>query len=389
MRLITAFKHVLSGLRRHWFPIAGVAILCGLSFFAGWYLRDAARDPGQKLLDAAYSQITQQSVFNQRAGNELANAGIRGMLGVIDDPYAELIEPEAAHNFMNTFTGRTGVVGLYANNEDGKVIITIVYPGGAAQAAGIRVGDELLAIDGQELDADTDSSEAGLLMRGVPGTTLHLKTSRDGQVQEYDLVRKEQQFVASRMLPGNVGYIALMAYNQTASRQMKTALQDLLAQKPAGLVWDLRNNEGGDMQAAQQILSYFIDDGLLFTAQLAQGQSIPFRALGGALAPDLPLVVLVDHTTYSAAETSAAAIAETGRGQTVGSTTYGKGVIQGTIPLVEDTMLQMTVARWYSPTGAWYHHRGVTPQIAAVDDPASPNDELLEAGLQVLQDAAP
>ncbi len=387
MRLTAALKHVLSGLRRRWFPIAGVAILCGLSFFAGWYLRDSARDPGQKLLDAAYGQITQQSVFNQRTGQELANAGIRGILGVIDDPYAELIEPEAAHNFTNTFTGRTGVVGLYANNENGQVIITIVYPGGAAQAAGIRVGDILLAIDGQELDADTDSSEAGLLMRGVPDTSLHLKTRRGGQVLEYDLVRKEQQFIATRMLPGNVGYIALMAYNQTASRQMKTALQELLAQNPSGLVWDLRNNEGGDMQAAQQILSYFVDDGLLFSAQLAPGQMIPFRALGGALTPDLPMVVLVDHTTYSAAETSAAAIAETGRGKTVGSTTYGKGVIQATIPLGQDTMLQMTVARWYSPNGEWYHHRGVTPQISAADDPATEADELIEAGLQALQGA--
>lgn len=221
-------------------------------------------------------------------------------------------------------------------------------------------------------------------MRGVPGTSVHLTIQRAGQVHEYDLVRKEQVFVTSRILPSGIGYISLSAYNQTASQQMKQGLESLLQQKPVGLIWDLRNNEGGDMQAAQEILSYFIKDGLLFTAQLTGNRTIEFQAKGGAIAGDIPLVVLIDKTTYSAAETSAAAIADTGRGTTIGATTFGKGVIQSTMSLPNDTMLQMTIAKWLSPKGTWSQGKGVSPQIEASNDPATNTDEILEKAVEFL-----
>jgi carboxyl-terminal processing protease len=186
------------------------------------------------------------------------------------------------------------------------------------------------------------------------------------------------------MLPEGIGYIALNAYNRTASQQMKQALEALLAQKPTGLVWDLRNNEGGDMQAAQEILSYFIKDGLLFSAELTHDRTVEFRAKGSAFAADIPLVVLMDKTSYSAAETCAAAVAETGRGKTIGSHSYGKGVIQATAPLLDDTLLQMTIAKWRSPQGEWYQGVGVSPQIEVSDDPATETDELLQRAVEIL-----
>lgn len=229
------------------------------------------------------------------------------MLGTIDDPYAELIEPEAAHNFTDTFTGQTGVVGLYAENQGDRVVISIVFPDGPADKAGLRVEDVILAIDGVTLDNETDSSETGLMIRGSPGTTVHLTTLRDNQVLEYDLIRQVREYVTSRMLPEGIGYLTLNAFNRTASQQMNEALQALLEQNPVGLIWDLRNNEGGDMLAAQEILSYFIEDGLLFSAELTQDRTVRFFAKGKAIAADVPLVVLMDKTTYSDAETCAAA----------------------------------------------------------------------------------
>jgi carboxyl-terminal processing protease len=372
-------------LRKYWFNIAGILILCGISFGVGWWVNEGSASPQEKLIKAAYREISNNSIFNKQSSQSLSYAAIRGMLNTIDDPYAALIEPEAARNLSNTFTGKTGVVGLYTMNNAKGVVISIVYPNGAAEKAGVRVGDILLAIDGENLDQTTNSSETGLLMRGVPGTTVHLKMQRDGQINEYDLVRKVQEFVTARMLSSGIGYISLIAYNQTASQQMKQALETILPQKPVGLIWDLRNNEGGDMQAAQEILSYFIKDGLLFSAELTYDRTVEFKAKGSAIAADIPLVVLIDKTTYSAAETCAAAVAETGRGKTIGAQSYGKGVIQATIPLVNETMLQMTIARWLSPRGEWYHERGVTPQIKVSDDPATGVDEVLQKAVEVLQ----
>jgi carboxyl-terminal processing protease len=370
--------------RRQVFILLGVVALCAASFGAGFWVAGKVKNPDEKLIDAAYSRIANDSFFNQHTGRELSYAAIRGMIGTIDDPYAELIEPMAAQNFTSTFSGQTGVIGLYAENKAGKVVITIVFPNGPADKAGLRVGDIILAIDGVTLDQYADSSETGLMIRGSPGTIVHLKIQRGDQVLEYDVTRQVRDYVSSRMLPGGIGYVSLNAFNKTASQQMKDAIQALMAQNPTGLIWDLRNNEGGDMQAAQDILSYFIKDGLLFTAELTHGRSVQFMAKGNPIAADIPLVVLMDKTTYSAAETSAAAIAETGRGTTVGTNSYGKGVIQATIPLMDNTLLQMTIAKWLSPRGEWSQGRGVAPQIEVNDDPSTEADEPLQKAIEVL-----
>lgn len=376
---------IISALRKNWFSILAVGLLCAIAFFAGWWVNERGGDANERLLVTAYRQVTTQSFFRTQSDQELAYAAIRGMLGAVNDHYAELIEPDAAQNLTATFAGKMGVVGLHAENQNGQVVISMIFPGGSAQAAGLQVGDVIRAIDGTPLDADTDSSETGLLLRGAPGSSVRVTVERGGQTLEFELQRAAQRFVTSKMLPGSVGYITLSAFNETASAQMKTALQELLAQQPVGIIWDLRNNEGGDMQAAQQILSYFIEDGLLFTAELTHGRSVTFRAKGGALVdPNLPLVVLMDKTSYSAAETCAAALEQTGRGLTVGETSYGKGVIQATMPLEEGAMLQITIARWLAPDGAWYHEKGVPAQIAAHDDPATGADETLEKGLEVI-----
>lgn len=364
--------------------LLGAIALCAASFGAGFWVAGRVKNSDEKLIDAAYSRIANDSFFNQHTGRQLSYAAIRGMIGAIDDPYAELIEPMAAQNFTSTFSGQTGVIGLYAENKAGQVVITIVFPNGPADKAGLQVGDIILAIDGVTLDQYTDSSETGLMIRGSPGTIVHLKIQRGDQVLEYDVTRQVRDYVTSRMLPGGIGYISLNAFNKTATQQMKDAIQALMAQNPTGLIWDLRNNEGGDMQAAQDILSYFIKDGLLFTAELTHGRSVQFTANGNPIAADIPLAVLMDKTTYSAAETCAAAIAETGRGTTVGTNSYGKGVIQATIPLMDNTLLQMTIAKWLSPHGEWSQGRGVAPQIEVSDDPATETDEPLQKAIEIL-----
>lgn len=370
--------------RKQLIKVLGIIGLCVVSFGAGLWVNGQWRSADEALLDAAYGAISNDSIFSQRTSRELSYAAIRGMLGTIDDPYAELIEPKAAQNFTSTFSGQTGVVGLYAENTAGQVVISIVFPGQPADKAGLRVGDVILAIDSVALDKNADSSETGLMIRGAPGSKVHLKIRRDEQILEFDLVRQVREYVSARMLPGGVGYISLNAFNRTASQQMSQALTALKAQNPVGLVWDLRNNEGGDMQAAQDILSFFIKDGLLFSAELTHGRTVQFAAKGKPIFADIPLVVLIDKTTYSAGETSAAAVAETGRGKTIGSRSYGKGVIQATIPLPDGHLLQMTIARWRSPRGEWYQERGVSPQIEVTDDPATEPDEPLQRAVELL-----
>jgi carboxyl-terminal processing protease len=358
--------------------------ICIACFAIGW-LANTRINSGADLIQMAQELIVEESYFYKQPEVELSYAAIRGMLNVIDDPYAELIEPEAAQDLMNAFTGNTGVVGLYAENQNGRVVILNVTPEGAAQKAGIKVGDIILSIDELPLDEDADSSETGLLIRGVPGTPVHIEILREGDVLEFTLIRQQQEFFTFRILPGDIGYLSVYAFNENASRKMKQALEALLDQEPSGLIWDLRNNEGGDMQAAQDILSYFIEDGLLFSAELTRDRNVQFFAKGGAIAGDIPLVVLIDGTTYSAAETAAATVIEMGRGTTIGSTSYGKGLIQTTMPLKDDVLLQMTIAKWLSSSGEWYHERGVPAQIEVRDDPDTEIDEVLAIAVETLK----
>jgi carboxyl-terminal processing protease len=305
-------------------------------------------------------------------------------VSVINDPYAELIEPEAAKDLLDAFAGKTGVVGLYAENQGGQVVVLTVYPDSAAEKAGVRVGDVILAVDGRKLDRDSDSSETGLLIRGPAGEPVVLEVKREGSVLVFEIVREERAFVRAEMLPERIAYISLDAFNEVASERMKTELVRLRTMNPRGLVWDLRNNEGGDMQAAQAILSYFIEDGLLFSVELTQERRMQFLAKGDVIFPDIPMVVLMDGSTYSAAETCAAAIAERGRGVTVGSNSWGKGLIQATTPLLEDTLFQFTIAKWYSVDGNWYQEVGVTPMVLVEDDEDSAGDAVLDQGVGIL-----
>lgn len=358
--------------------------VCAVWFAIGWVANSRLRSPDLRLIETAYRLMADDSIFNPLSRRELSYAAVRGMVGSINDPYAELIEPEAAKDLLDAFAGKTGVVGLYAENKNGQVVVLTVYADSPAEKAGVRVGDVILAVDGRRLDKDSDSSETGLLIRGEAGEPVVLEVAREGAVLEIKMVREERAFVRAEMLPEGIAYISLDAFNAVASERMKTELEGLKAMNPRGLVWDLRNNEGGDMQAAQAILSYFIEDGLLFSVELTQDRKIQFLAKGGVIFSEIPIVVLMDGSTYSAAETCAAAIAERGRGVTVGSNSWGKGLIQATSPLLDDTLLQYTIAKWYSVDGSWYQEVGVTPMVAVVDDAETAADEVLEAGVAIL-----
>lgn len=361
-----------------------VLFLCTAWFVIGWVANARFSSPETAIIEAVYHEVRNESIFNDLTDAELSYAAIRGMLRDINDPFAEFIEPEAAQDLIDAFAGNTGVVGLYAENVDDKVVVLEVYQDGPADMAGVEPGDVILSIDGIVLDKDSDSSETGLLIRGAPDTPVVLEVLRDGETIDITIIRQQKIYAASSLLPEKIGYIYLNGFNEMATREMEEALRTVLEEDPIGLLLDLRNNEGGDMDAAQDILSLFIGDGMLFSAELTQGRTVEFFAEGNPIAPEIPVVVLMDESTYSAGETFASAISELGRGTTIGSHSYGKGLIQASIPMADGTILQMTVARWYSSSGEWYQDRGVPPQVEVYDDPGTEEDELVQKGIEYL-----
>ena len=315
----------------------------------------------------------------------LADSAIRGMLTVTADPYVAYIAPPLSERYQRDFAGETGAPGLWYEIHAGHFVIVRRQADGAAVAAGVQVGDRILAIDGVTLGPLITGSEAALLMRGEPGSEVQLLLQRDDQQFAAAVTRESRHYITSRLLANQIGYLALTAFPAGIEDAVKTALEELITQGMTGLIWDLRNNQGGSSQSTKLVLDYLIETGTFYRAEFKSGESQSFTAAGGSLFPDLPLVVLIDHTTISSSEMAAGAIQANGRGKIIGSNSGGKGVIQDTIALDDSHWLRLSIAKWYTPADVWIGEVGITPDFAVADDPATGEDEVLAFAVAQLQ----
>ena len=362
-----------------------LVVLSAVWFGIGWLLRERSLSPESVLIEQVRQRLLSSSALTLPESRELTYAAIRGMLKRSGDTHAAFLTPELSARYRDDFAGQSGVIGLAPEIQNGQVVATVVFPGEPAAEAGLKEGDILLSVDGVSFDETTTSADAGLLVRGPVGKPASIVVRRGEAVLTFTPIRKLRTIVDAKMLAGQIAYIAQYTFTQNSAQEFQKAFETLLAQNPKSLIWDLRSNGGGSMEAAQAILSTLIGDGLLFSTEEKDGKRTDFAANGKPINTEIPLVVLVGSRTYSAAETSASAIQERKRGTVMGGVTFGKGTVQATVPLTEDCLLQFTVARWLSPSGKWYEKIGVSPDIAVSDDPATEQDEVLEAAINYLK----
>jgi carboxyl-terminal processing protease len=270
--------------------------------------------------------------------------------------------------------------------RNGHIVVDQVFPGQAADRAGLKSGDVILSVNGVSFDEDMTEAQAAMLhIAGPAGTIAHFVVQRGSDILDLEIPRQAKTLVVSRMLDDEIGYLFLSAFTQNAPQKVSAALGDLLKQHPKALIWDLRDNRGGSMEAAQQIVSDFIEDGRLFTVELKGSTQKHFLAQGDAVAPDIPLVVLVNNDTYSSAEAAAAAIQEWERGKLIGVQTHGKSEVQTTAPLGDGSLLHYTIGKILSPVGQWYQGRGLTPDIVVNDERSAQSDAILASAIDYLR----
>ncbi len=262
--------------------------------------------------------------------------------------------------------------------------------------AGLKPGDEIIAIDGKDMTG-IDGNQVIQFVLGPAGTHVHLTVRRQGASQplDFDVVRRAITVpsVDSKMLEGGIGYVQLFTFGDTTSEDLRQQLQGLLAQNPNGMILDLRNNGGGYLDTSVRVASEFIADGPILSERFGDGSEHVYSAQPGGLATEIPLVVLVNEGTASASEIVAGAIQDTGRGTLVGTTTFGKGSVQDWIPLTGDGgAVRITIARWYTPNGRQISGEGLAPDVS-VDltdqDVQSGQDPQLDKALELLQGAGP
>ena len=313
--------------------------------------------------DIIHDQFIDQPVDDEA----LLQGAFRGMMESLGDPYSAYMSPEEFRAQNAPIIGEYSGIGAYVDTSGDFLVIMAPMPDSPAEMAGLKPGDKVVAIDGEDM---TQLSPAEVLERiyGPAGTKINLSIQRDGieEILQFELERAVIPIpsVESEMLEGQIGVIRLFTFGENSASEFKQSLTNLLDQKAKGLILDLRNNTGGLVDSAIEITSFFITDEVVMVEEWADGTENKYQATGNSINTEIPLVVLVNEGTASASEITAGALQDLKRAKLVGSQTFGKGFIQNWVPLrFNNGGLRITTARWLTPNGRQIQESGLTPDI--------------------------
>ncbi len=325
----------------------------------------------------------------------LMRGAIRGMMEAVGDPHTSYMDPQEYTDATTQLAGEYEGIGAWVDTSGDYLTIVTPMKGSPAEKAGLQPGDQIIAIDGEDMTGITPEAARQKVL-GPAGTTVVLTVLREGQEEplEFSVTRARITVpsVESEMLPEDIAYIRLNTFGETTSDELRTQLKDLLEQNPRGIILDLRNNGGGYLITAVDVASQFISQGVVLYEQYGDGTRDEYKARRGGLATDIPLVVLVNEGTASASEIVAGAIQDYDRGVLVGVVTYGKGSVQNWIPLENDGAVRITIARWLTPEGRAIDKQGLTPDFIVemtADDYENDRDPQLDKAIEILLQTQP
>lgn len=321
----------------------------------------------------------------------LMRGAIKGMMEALGDEHSSYMDPFQYQDATTSLQGEYEGIGAWVNTDGKFLTISEPMPGSPSETAGLKAGDQIVAIDGEDM-TDILPELARRKVLGPKGTKVVLTILREGEEQPFDVEVTRASIdvpsVTSKMLDSNVAYIRLYTFGEETTGDLRKALDTLLAQKPAGLILDLRNNGGGYLQTGIEVASEFIDKGVIVVEESGDGTRENFEALRGGKATEIPLIVLVNKYSASASEIVAGAIQDHGRGKLVGETTFGKGSVQSWIPLMDDQgAVRITIARWLTPNGRLIHQVGLTPDVEVTltdEDTQAEKDPQLDKAVELL-----
>lgn len=317
-------------------------------------------------LEAVRSELERGYVY-EVDDETLVTGAIRGMMASLEDPYTfYYTEEEMEAHRRETGGAYVGVGLLVQTNAAGEIEIIRVYEGGPAEAAGVRAGDLLIAVDGAPVSGEDSRAlnEAVRRIQGPEGSEVSLTLRRDGEAIEFGIARGDVSVsnVRHSILPGNVGYIGILQFGGEDVDEFEAALSALEAAQVEALVVDLRNNPGGLLTDVVSIADRLLPEGLIVYTEDRSGARQDYYS--DAECCSLPLAVLINDMSASASEILAAAVQDHDRGALVGERSYGKGIVQTLIEFDEDGAgMQYTSACYYTPGGKSIHGTGVTPDI--------------------------
>lgn len=315
----------------------------------------------------------------------------KGYIDGLEDPYSVYYDEEETREMNETTSGEYQGVGFVVSQDKDTEIITVlqVYEDSPAQEAGIKDGDILYKVDGEELSG-LDLTEVVRKIKGEEGTEVELTVLRGDNAEEVTVtaVRRtiEAQTVSHEMKENGVGYIRISEFDSVTYEQYKTALEDLEANGMQSLIVDLRSNPGGNLVTVCDILDLMLPEGTIVYTEDKNGEKNEFTS-DEENQFTKPLVVMMNGYSASASEIFAGAVQDYGTGQIVGTQSYGKGVVQQIFDLKDGTSLKLTIAEYFTPNGRNINGEGITPDVEVEYeyDEANPEaDNQLDKAIEVV-----
>lgn len=368
--------------------VVTVAVAVGAFVSGGWFMQQTARPEGgtvyqqARLFDDVLAHVADFYV-DSLSERQLYRMAIVGMLHELRDPYTGFLDGRELQRLSESTTGNYGGLGIQIDVRDGAIVVVAPLPDTPAERAGIVTGDRIVAVNDSSTARWTQEQAVGAL-RGPVGTEVRIRIDRPGVSAPlpFTLTRAEVHSRAVRlatMLDNNVGYVELFGFSQTTVRELQAAVDSLRTAGMRSLVLDLRYNPGGLLDEGIGVADLFLEPGqqIVATRGRAPGATRTFADRAPQRYAGLPLVVLVNGYSASASEIVAGALQDHDRALLVGTTSYGKGLVQSVYRLSEAASLKITTSKWYTPSGRSIQRpmrRG--PDGVPAADTRDPDDEL-------------
>lgn len=309
----------------------------------------------------------------------------KGLFWGLGDPYSGYLTDEEYKEIMISTTGEYQGIGVtIAPDENGLINVVSPIDDSPAQKVGIKAGDKITNV-GEESYNASNIDAAVAAMRGKPGTKIDITIVRSGKMMEFEITRANivMQTVKSDVLDGNIGYIRISSFEEKTADDFKTHLRNLEQKGVKGLILDLRDNGGGLVDVSVEVADMLLGEGVVTYTEDNKGEKLYYKSKIGAT--NLPYVLLVNGGTASASEIITGAIKDHKGGKIIGTTTYGKGIIQSVQELPNGDAIKLTIMQYFSPKGNVIHRVGVEPDevIEVLNDDLT--DKQLERAIELLK----
>ncbi len=326
--------------------------------------------------------------------DKIGKAAIDGVIAALDDRHTTYLDVETRNEENNQIKGSYEGIGAHVQmNEGGVIIIVAPLQGSPAEAAGIRAGDRILAVDGVNTQG-MNLNDAVTKVKGPRGSKVTLTIQHDGSTDSVPIVITRDEIktesVSWKMLPDNIAHVRIAQFAQRTADELRKAMRDAIGQGAKGVVMDLRSNPGGLLDVTVDVTNQFMEGGLAGYQVDRNGKRDSLPLTGKAEFPDIPMVVLVNQGSASGSELFSGALQDRNRAKLVGTRTFGKGSVNHLRELSDGSALYVTIGRWLTPNGRLIEGNGLTPDFPVTiteDDLRSQRDPQMDKGIEVLHAA--